>query len=39
VEERVLGEGELDAILNRIAARELDPYTAVGEIMKRVLGF
>jgi LAO/AO transport system kinase len=39
VEEQVLGEGELDAILNRIAARELDPYTAVGEIMKRVPGF
>jgi LAO/AO transport system kinase len=39
VEEQVLGEGELDAMLTRIAARELDPYTAVGEILNRVLGF
>jgi LAO/AO transport system kinase len=38
VEEQVLGEGELDAMLTRIAARELDPYTAVGEILNRVLG-
>jgi LAO/AO transport system kinase len=38
VEERVLGAGELDALLDRIAARELDPYTAVDQIASRALG-
>jgi LAO/AO transport system kinase len=37
VEERVLGAGELDRILDRMAARELDPYAAVDEIMKRAI--
>lgn len=37
VERRVLGAGELDRILDRMAARELDPYTAVDEIMKRAI--
>ena len=37
VERRVLGAGELDRILDRMAARELDPYTAVDEIMKRAV--
>jgi len=37
VEQRVLGAGELDRILDRIAAKELDPYTAVDEIMKRAI--
>ena len=37
VEERVLGAGELAGILDRIAARELDPYAAVDEIVRRTL--
>ena len=37
VERRVLGAGELDRILDRMDARELDPYTAVDEIMKRAI--
>ena len=38
VEDRVLPAGELDRILDRIAARELDPYTAVDGILERTLG-
>jgi LAO/AO transport system kinase len=37
VEQRVLADGEFDRILDRIAAREVDPYTAVDDIMKRAL--
>ena len=37
VEQRILTNGEFDQILDRIAARELDPYTAVDDIMKRAL--
>ena len=37
VERVVLRRGEFDGILDRIAAREVDPYTAVDEIMKRAL--
>jgi len=37
VERRVLGAGGLDRILDRMAAREIDPYTAVDEIMKRAI--
>jgi LAO/AO transport system kinase len=37
VEHRVLDAGEFGRILDRMAARELDPYTAVDEIMKRAL--
>jgi LAO/AO transport system kinase len=37
VEERVLGAGELGAILDRIEARELDPYAAVDEIVRRTV--
>ena len=37
VEERVLRAGELEKILDRIAARELDPYTAVDDIVRRTL--
>ena len=33
VERRVLEAGELDGMLDRIAARELDPYTAVDQIV------
>ena len=37
VEGRVLHDDELDQILDRIAARTLDPYTAADEIMRRAL--
>ena len=37
VERRVLGTGELEGLLERIAARELDPYTAADEIVSRAL--
>jgi LAO/AO transport system kinase len=35
VEQRILAAGEFTTILDRIAARELDPYTAVEGIMQR----
>jgi GTPase len=35
VEERVLAEGEFGEMLDRIAAREIDPYTAVDSILRR----
>jgi len=35
VEDRVLAAGELDRTLERIAAREIDPYSAVEDIMGR----
>lgn len=38
VEERVLGDGALRALVARVVARELDPYTAVDEILRRVVG-
>ena len=37
VERRVLATGEFDATLDRIASRELDPYTAVDDIIGRAL--
>ena len=37
VEGAVLGPGEFDAYLERIARRELDPYSAASEIMARAL--
>ncbi len=37
VEERVLETGEFDTILDRIAARELDPYTALESIIGRAV--
>ncbi|HEU4939595.1 MAG TPA: methylmalonyl Co-A mutase-associated GTPase MeaB [Vicinamibacterales bacterium] len=37
VEGDVLTDGEFGRILDRVAARELDPYTAVDDIMKRAL--
>ena len=37
VEQRVLDAGEFQRILDRIAARELDPYTAVDQIVGRAL--
>jgi LAO/AO transport system kinase len=38
VEQNVLAPGELDATLERIAAREIDPYTAVDRILARAIG-
>jgi LAO/AO transport system kinase len=37
VERRVLRTGELEEFLERIAARELDPYSAADEIVSRAL--
>jgi LAO/AO transport system kinase len=37
VEERVLSAAEREALVDRIASRTLDPYTAAGEVMARVL--
>ena len=37
VESHVLGEGEFEALMDRIAARELDPYSAVEQIVRDVL--
>jgi LAO/AO transport system kinase len=38
VEDRVLGAGEFETYLDRIARRELDPYTATAEIIGRAIG-
>jgi LAO/AO transport system kinase len=38
VEQKVLKQGELDEILNRIAARDTDPYSAVDDIVSRTIG-
>jgi LAO/AO transport system kinase len=35
LEHRVLGAGELTTIVERIAARELDPYTAAADLLHR----
>jgi LAO/AO transport system kinase len=37
LEREVLGEGELASVVDRIAARELDPYTAANDLFKRAL--
>lgn len=37
VEHELLGTGEFDALIARIAAREVDPYTAASEILSRAL--
>jgi len=37
VEQRVLAAGEFDRVIDQIAAREVDPYSAVDTIMKRAL--
>lgn len=37
IEQGVLGAGEFDALVARIAARELDPYTAAAEILRRTV--
>jgi LAO/AO transport system kinase len=38
VEDQVLKPGEFDDLLDRIAARETDPYTATADIIKRAIG-
>lgn len=38
VDRRVLAAGELDDILDRIAQRSLDPYTATSEVLARAIG-
>ena len=38
LERAVLGEGELAAIVERIAAREIDPYTAADALVQRACG-
>ncbi|MFN7977073.1 MAG: methylmalonyl Co-A mutase-associated GTPase MeaB [Vicinamibacterales bacterium] len=38
VESRVLAAGEFDAIVHRIAHREVDPYTAAADVLARALG-
>jgi len=38
LEREVLAAGELGAMVDRIAARELDPYTAANELLTRALG-
>ncbi len=38
VEEQVLKPGEFAALLDRIAARETDPYTATADLIRRALG-
>jgi LAO/AO transport system kinase len=38
LERRVLAQGELGALVDRIAAREIDPYSAANELLRRVTG-
>ncbi len=38
VDRRVLAAGELERLLDGIAARDLDPYTAAGGLLARALG-
>jgi LAO/AO transport system kinase len=37
LESRILAPGELQGILDRIGARQLDPYSAAAELLKRAL--
>jgi len=37
LERRVLGPGELDAVVARIAERQIDPYTAARELVRRAM--
>jgi LAO/AO transport system kinase len=37
LEKHVLAAGELQAVLERIAARQTDPYTAAADILKRAI--
>ena len=36
LEQRVLEPGALEAVADRVAAREVDPYTAADQLVKRV---
>ncbi len=38
LERQVLASGELGAIVDRIAAREVDPYSAANDLLKRAIG-
>jgi LAO/AO transport system kinase len=38
VEENVLRKGEFEALLDRVARRQTDPYTATADIIKRAIG-
>jgi LAO/AO transport system kinase len=38
VDRRILAAGEFDSMLDRIAARDLDPYSAASRILDRALG-
>ena len=37
VEHDLMGAGEFEALVARIAAREVDPYTAASDILSRAL--
>jgi hypothetical protein len=37
VEHGLLGKGEFDTLVDRIAKREVDPYTAASEILSKAL--
>ena len=38
LERQVLAAGELGAIVERIAAREVDPYSAAKDLLQRAIG-
>jgi len=38
LERKVLSAGELGAIVDRIAAREVDPYSAANDLLRRAIG-
>ncbi len=38
LERDVLGAGELGSIVDRIAARDVDPYTAANDLLRRAIG-
>jgi len=38
LERQVLAQGELGAIVDRIASRDIDPYTAANDLLRRALG-
>jgi LAO/AO transport system kinase len=37
LEDRVLAPGEFDAVVDRVAAREIDPYSAAGALLARAI--
>lgn len=38
VERRVMSPGDFDALVARVAARDIDPYSAAGQVLERVVG-